>query len=123
MYMLHSEIEFHCPQVHWALSAGFWISLGIVSMGEQTIQIEATSNMVTFIDRLTSYIIHGSIHEYSKQHTQVWHLRDTSKASQTYLLIKNISNMVIRDGNNSININMLLSNCNIISNVNLNHHK
>ena len=42
-----------------------------------------------------------------KQHPQVWHLRDTSKTSQTHLWIKNISNIIIRDGNNSIDINML----------------
>ena len=55
--MLHSGIGFHCPQVHWhATSHLYWtwsagLSLGITSRGEQTTQIEATSNILTFIDR------------------------------------------------------------------------
>ena len=68
------------------------------------------------------------------QHTQVWHLRDTSMTSQTHFRdiseslrntseLKNTSDIIIRGGNNFININMLSSNCNIIPNVNLNHHK
>ena len=44
------------------------------------------------------------------------HLSHTSE-------LKNISNIIIRDDNNSIHINMLSSNRNIISNVHLNHHK
>ena len=90
-----------------------------MSRGEQTTQIEATYNIFTFIDSLTSYIIHDSIHETA--YTGLTPQRFFINISDTPLNL-NISNIIIRDDNNSNNINMLSSNHNIISNVNLNHH-
>ena len=135
-----SRGSFHYPQVYWgntshlcwAWLAGFKLGYHEQGgyLGTQTTQRGATFSLITFIDSLniilqqhtwlqvTSTTHIDSIDRCDTSETQAW----TSLTLHRHLCIKNI-NIIIRDGNNSININMLSSYCNIISYVNYYQHK
>ena len=118
--VLHSDIGFHCPQVHWsytshlcwAWSDGFWIyKLECHASRGWTDHSEAT----LFIDSITSYSLTAYMAAYMKQHRHlsniIRYIRFTRDRHDTsvFKIQKN------RDGKTSNDINMLSSNCNIIS--------